>query len=72
MQQARLITVAPALASASVALNTPVLYLGQAIGTGIGGALITHQQPNLIGPAGLAFRLCAIAATWWANKRLGA
>jgi len=72
MQQARLITVAPALASASVALNTSVLYLGQAIGTGIGGALITHQQPNLIGPAGLAFMLCAIAASWWANKRLGA
>jgi MFS transporter, DHA1 family, inner membrane transport protein len=72
MQQARLIAVAPALASASVALNTSVLYLGQAIGTGIGGALITQEHPNLIGPAGLAFMLLAIAASWWASKRLGA
>jgi MFS transporter, DHA1 family, inner membrane transport protein len=33
MQQARLVTAAPDLASASVALNTSVLYVGQAIGS---------------------------------------
>lgn len=68
MQQARLITVAPALASASVALNTSVLYLGQAGGTAIGGELITRELPQLMGPTGATFMLAAIAASWWAGK----
>lgn len=69
MQQARLISVAPALASASVALNTSVLYLGQAGGTAIGGELITRNLQNLIGVAGCAFMIMAIAASWWANRK---
>jgi DHA1 family inner membrane transport protein len=68
MQQARLINVAPTLASASVALNTSVLYLGQAGGTAIGGELITRDLPNFMGPVGAAFMLAAIAASWWANR----
>ena len=63
MQQARLIAVAPALASASVALNTSVLYLGQAVGTGLGGALIMQGAPGMLGPAGLALILAATAAS---------
>jgi DHA1 family inner membrane transport protein len=39
MQQVRLVGAAPALASASVALNTSVLYVGQAVGSAIGGVL---------------------------------
>jgi len=39
MQQVRLITAAPPMASASVSLNTSVLYIGQAIGSAIGGIL---------------------------------
>ncbi|MCL4182668.1 MAG: MFS transporter [Burkholderiaceae bacterium] len=39
-QQARLAAIAPALASASIALNTSGMYGGQAIGAGLGGALI--------------------------------
>lgn len=72
MQQARLISVAPALASASVALNTSVLYLGQAAGTAIGADLITRHTPNFIGPAGVTFLLTAIGASWWAKRRFGA
>lgn len=72
MQQARLISVAPPLASASVALNTSVLYLGQAAGTAIGGDFITRGAHNLIGPAGLVFLLAAIAASWWAGRKFGA
>jgi predicted MFS family arabinose efflux permease len=34
---------APALASASVALNTSVLYIGQAVGSAIGGVLFAHD-----------------------------
>ena len=37
MQQVRLVGAAPPLASASVSLNTSVLYVGQAIGSAIGG-----------------------------------
>ena len=42
-QQARLIQIAPALASGSVALNTSAIYLGQAIGSAGGAWLITHD-----------------------------
>lgn len=71
MQQARLISVAPALSSASVALNTSVLYLGQAGGTAIGTDLITRNLHGFIGPAGLTFLLAAIAASWWASRKYG-
>jgi len=72
MQQARLIAVAPALASASVALNTSVLYLGQAAGTAIGGDLITREAYALMGPTGAAFMLAAIGASWRVNRKYGA
>jgi MFS transporter, DHA1 family, inner membrane transport protein len=39
-QQARLIAADPEAGSASVALNTSVLYAGQALGTTLGGVLI--------------------------------
>ncbi|MDE2048904.1 MAG: MFS transporter, partial [Betaproteobacteria bacterium] len=39
-QQARLAAAAPALAGASIALNTSMIYLGQALGTTLGGAVI--------------------------------
>lgn len=72
MQQARLISVAPALASASVALNTSVLYLGQAGGTAIGGELITRNLNGFMGIAGCTFMLLALASSWWANRKFGA
>lgn len=40
LQQSRLATINLPLASASIALNTSVLYLGQAIGAGLGGRLV--------------------------------
>ena len=43
MQQVRLVTAAPALASASVSLNTSVLYIGQAVGSAIGGVLYARD-----------------------------
>lgn len=72
MQQARLIAVSPALASASVALNTSVLYLGQAAGSAIGGELITRTLHPAMGPTGVAFMLTALAASWWANRKFAA
>jgi MFS transporter, DHA1 family, inner membrane transport protein len=42
LQQSRLATINLSLASASIALNTSVLYLGQAIGAGLGGKLVAN------------------------------
>jgi len=55
MQQVRLVSAAPELASASVSLNTSVLYVGQAIGSAIGGLLYAHDLLYGIGYAGTAF-----------------
>jgi DHA1 family inner membrane transport protein len=43
LQQSRLATINLPLASASIALNTSVLYLGQAIGAGLGGKLVAGE-----------------------------
>jgi predicted MFS family arabinose efflux permease len=72
MQQARLVAAAPDLASASVALNTSVLYVGQAIGSGLGGLLFAHEYFRLVGYVGAAFvaLACALlAVTWEPAKR---
>lgn len=42
MQQVRLVNLAPALASVSVALNTSAIYLGQFIGAAVGGQVLAH------------------------------
>lgn len=70
MQQARLVAVAPDLASASVALNTSVLYVGQAIGSGIGGLLFAHSYFHAIGFVGVAFvaAACAVVAAMWERE----
>jgi MFS transporter, DHA1 family, inner membrane transport protein len=43
MQQVRLVTAAPPLAPASVSLNTSVLYIGQAVGSAIGGVFYARD-----------------------------
>lgn len=40
LQQSRLVALAPHLAAATVALNTSVVYLGQSVGSAVGGRLI--------------------------------
>jgi predicted MFS family arabinose efflux permease len=60
MQQVRLVTAAPALASASVSLNTSVLYVGQAIGSAIGGLLYARELLYGIGYVGMAFVALAL------------
>lgn len=72
MQQARLIAVGLALASASVALNTSSIYMGQALGSAIGGVLIEAKSPSLLGPVGVMFVVCAMAASAWVHRRFDA
>ena len=67
-QQARLVSLSPALAPASIALNSSAVYLGQAVGSAAGGILIAHlpgsagyaslswlSVPMLLAAIGLAF-----------------
>jgi MFS transporter, DHA1 family, inner membrane transport protein len=62
MQQVRLVTAAPALASASVSLNTSVLYVGQAVGSAIGGALYVRGWFEGAGYVAVAFVALALTA----------
>jgi predicted MFS family arabinose efflux permease len=67
MQQARLAITAPPLAGASIALNTSLLYVGQAIGSGIGGILYARELYKGPGYASVGFMLIAaavLALTW--------
>lgn len=65
-QQARLVGIAPALASGSIALNSSAMYAGQALGAASGGALIARNQMSLLHWAGFALLLLAMAASVWA------
>jgi MFS transporter, DHA1 family, inner membrane transport protein len=61
MQQVRLVGAAPALASASVSLNTSVLYVGQAVGSAIGGVLYARDWLTGAGYVAMAFVAVALA-----------
>jgi DHA1 family inner membrane transport protein len=61
MQQVRLVAAAPSLASASVSLNTSVLYIGQAVGSAIGGVL--YARDLLYGSGYVAMAFIALALT---------
>ncbi len=60
MQQVRLAGAAPAFASATVSLNTSGLYIGQAIGSGIGGFLFAREMYHAVGYVGVGFLVCAV------------
>jgi predicted MFS family arabinose efflux permease len=60
MQQVRLVGAAPALASASVSLNTSVLYIGQAIGSAVGGVLYARDLLHDTGYVAIAFIALAL------------
>jgi predicted MFS family arabinose efflux permease len=67
MQQARLVQAAPDLSSASVALNTSSLYVGQAIGSGLGGLLFSMGIIHGIGFVGIGFVAAAVVV--WSMTR---
>jgi len=60
MQQVRLVGAAPSLASASVSLNTSVLYVGQAVGSAIGGFLYARDLLYAAGYVASAFVALAL------------
>jgi len=72
-QQARLVGMAPALAAASVALNSSAMYAGQALGAATGGWMIAQDGMDWLHWAGFAGLLAAMAASALATRfaRLG-
>lgn len=72
MQQGRLVAAAPDLSSVSVALNTSALYIGQAIGSAIGGTLFAHDLASLNGYVAITMfvmALLVVATTRGASGR---
>lgn len=53
-QQARVVELAPRLASASIALNSASIYFGQALGAALGGAVIASGGIGLLSWVGAA------------------
>ena len=68
-QQARLIAADPPVASASVALNTSAIYVGQAAGTFIGGRLMTFGHASALGLVGAGLVALAIVGSLVARFR---
>ena len=66
-QQARLVGLAPALASGSISLNTSAMYAGQAIGAAMGGLLISAGHMGDLHWYGLMGLLLALMASHWAT-----
>ena len=60
MQQARLVAVKPDLSSATVALNTSGIYVGQAIGSAAGGFLLAHDLPRALGYVAVVLMIAAL------------
>jgi predicted MFS family arabinose efflux permease len=60
MQQARLAAAAPELAPASIALNTSGIYVGQAVGSYLGGFLIVRDQLTAMGWMAVGFLVASL------------
>ncbi len=67
-QQARLVAIAPAVASVSVALNTSAIYLGQGVGSAFGGVMINHGLMAQLHWAGLGGLLLAMVLSALAQR----
>ena len=67
-QQARLVHLSPALAPATVALNTSAMYGGQALGAALGGLLIAQGHMLRLHQVGLVVLILAMALSVWASR----
>jgi predicted MFS family arabinose efflux permease len=69
MQQVRLVAAAPPLAPASVSLNTSVLYIGQGVGSAIGGLLYARELLYGAGYVAAGFIVLALTAVLLSRPR---
>ena len=70
-QQARLVVASPELSGASIALNTSMIYLGQAVGTTVGGAVIASVGYRWLPLVGAVVLGGALLLSWRAEGRRG-
>lgn len=68
-QQARLVVASPELSGASIALNTSMIYLGQAIGTTFGGVVIASAGYRWLPVCGSVVLVLALLLSWRAERR---
>jgi MFS transporter, DHA1 family, inner membrane transport protein len=72
-QQARLVTLAPALASVSLSLNSSAIYLGSATGAAVGALVIAQGAVAQLGWVSAGFSLAALltvlASGWRSGRR---
>lgn len=74
VQQARLVEMAPALAPASVSLNSSAIYLGQALGALAGGAMISAghlAELSVVGAVLLALAMLVSQLAARMSRRIG-
>ena len=71
-QQARLIAADPNAASATVALNSSLLYAGQAIGTALGGWTLSNGHADKSGWLAVTLIAIALVASISAQRRFSA
>jgi predicted MFS family arabinose efflux permease len=67
-QQARLVGLAPALASGSIALNSAGMYAGQAAGAAAGGWMIARGAMESLHWAGALGLVLAVVLSAWATR----
>jgi MFS transporter, DHA1 family, inner membrane transport protein len=68
LQQSRLAQIAPAIAGATIALNTTFVYAGQAIGTWIGGRVISGGVSPTSAYIAAGFAMAAFALSMLAKR----
>lgn len=68
MQQARLAEAVPTVAGAAIAMNSSMIYVGQAVGSAAGGWLFDRQMFVAMGWAAVAFLAVTLAIVAWSGR----
>src|SRR5690606_29861418 len=68
-QQIRSVSIDPGVASAAIAINTAMLYGGQALGSSLGGWLIDQRGLAALSHMSLVVLMLAIALSAWLTQR---
>jgi predicted MFS family arabinose efflux permease len=71
MQQVRLVAAAPPLSSASVSLNTSMIYVGQGVGSAVGGMFYVREAFGMMNAVAVAFIVSAITLIVLTRPRAG-
>jgi predicted MFS family arabinose efflux permease len=72
MIQSRLIGASPVLASAAASLHTSALYIGQGLGSWIGGELIARGLTTAMSAAAIGFLTTALVVLWLTREQRSA